>query len=540
MNKKEEIPETNPQEIATLIERVKSDKLSAAERDLVARLLNLVLVMLRMVEAKNTTISKLKRMLFGPKREKRDGEQDKQSGETENQPSEASGETGAKQQATMEASKTKKRKGHGRLGVENYSGAKKVICEDEQLKADGRCREPNCGGRLYDTKQPQQFVHFVGGPIIDATIYEQQVLRCAKCQARFSAPLPAGVKAQKYDESADAMMAIMKYGASMPFYRLANLQQILGIPLPATTIFERCEVVANETHAIFLQLQKLAAQAPLLHTDDTVVKILSCIKENKNKTNNERKGLYTTGIGARSGDYDIVLYYSGRKYAGENLARLMEQRSVVAPLAIVMADAQSKNWTPEFNRIIAKCLAHARRKFIDCEKSFAPQCKRLLEDLAQIYKNDAQTTHMSAQERLTYHQEHSRSIMDELQRWVEEQFEKKIVEPNSTLGKAMTYMLKHWVGLTQFLSTAGAPLDNNFLERMLRRVVINRKNWLFFCTEYGANVGDVISSIVETCRLNKINPFDYLVSVMRNSNQARAHPQNWLPWNYHKQRNQAA
>jgi hypothetical protein len=538
MSKKEEIPQTNAQEITTLIERVKSDKLSAGDRDLLARLLSLMIMLLRMVEAKNTTISKLKKLLFGPKREKQAREQEKQSREGENKAAGASEEKEAKQEATMEASKRHKRKGHGRMGVEHYSGAKKVICEDEQLSAGQNCPVPNCGGRLYDSKQPQQFVRFAGRPLIDASIYEQQVLRCAKCQARFAAPLPSGVKAQKYDESADAMMAIMKYGASMPFYRMASLEAMLGIPLPATTIFERCEVVANELHAVFLQLQSLAANAPLLHTDDTGVRILSCIKENKDKSNGERKGLYTTGIAARNGDYDIVLYYSGRKYAGENLARLVVQRSLAAPLPIVMADAGSR--TPQFNCIIANCLAHARRKFIDCEQSNPAQCKRLLDDLAKVYHCDAQTSAMSPAQRLAYHQQHSAPIMDELQQWCEQLLEQKIVEPNSALGKAITYMLKHWPALTQFLTTAGAPLDNNFLERMLRRVVINRKNWLFFCTEYGATIGDVLTSIIETCRLNKVNPFDYLINVMRNSRQVRADAQLWLPWNYHQQKPQAA
>ncbi len=135
MSKKEEIPQTNAQEITTLIERVKSDKLSAGDRDLLARLLSLMIVLLRMVEAKNTTISKLKKLLFGPKTEKQAREQEKQSREGENKAAGASEEKEAKQQATMEASKRHKRKGHGRIGVEHYSGAKKVICEDEQFSA---------------------------------------------------------------------------------------------------------------------------------------------------------------------------------------------------------------------------------------------------------------------------------------------------------------------------------------------------------------------------------------------------------------------
>ena len=93
---------------------------------------------------------------------------------------------------------------------------------------------------------------------------------------------------------------------------------------------------------------------------------------------------------------------------------------------------------------------------------------------------------LSPSERLEFHQQHSGPVMKQLHGWLEAQFARKQVEPNSGLGKAITYLLRHWKGLTAFLREAGAPLDNNICERALKRAVLHRKNALFYRTLNGA------------------------------------------------------
>jgi len=122
--------------------------------------------------------------------------------------------------------------------------------------------------------------------------------------------------------------------------------------------------------------------------------------------------------------------------------------------------------------------------------------------------------------------------MAELKRWLTEQIEQKIVEPNSGLGEAMGYMLRHWEKLTLFLRQAGAPLDNNVCERALKKVILHRKNAYFFKTLNGARVGDLFMSIIHTCELNKINPFDYLTQLQKHIDTATAFPADWMLWNY--------
>ena len=124
---------------------------------------------------------------------------------------------------------------------------------------------------------------------------------------------------------------------------------------------------------------------------------------------------------------------------------------------------------------------------------------------------------MTPQDRLRFHQEHSGPVMDGLRAWLGEQMEARRVEPNSGLGKAITYMLKHWTELTLFLREPGAPLDNNVCERALKRAILHRRNSLFYKSEEGARVGDAYMSLIHTAELNEVNPFDYLVALQRNN-----------------------
>ena len=126
----------------------------------------------------------------------------------------------------------------------------------------------------------------------------------------------------------------------------------------------------------------------------------------------------------------------------------------------------------------------------------------------------------------------STNTMKELQDWLKKQFDDHFVEPNSSLGQAISYMLNHWNKLTLFLRKAGAPLDNNVCERALKKAILHRKNALFFKTQNGARVGDLYMSLIYTCELCEANPFDYLTELQRNADEVDAHPELWMPWNY--------
>ena len=223
--------------------------------------------------------------------------------------------------------------------------------------------------------------------------------------------------------------------------------------------------------------------------------------------------------------------------AGENFAQVLAHHAAGLPPPIQMADALSRNFAklPEkLQVIVGNCNAHSRRRFVDVVSNFPEQCRYVLENLAEVYGYDAQAEvrGLSPEERLRFHQEHSGPVMEKLHAWLRAQLAEKKVEPNSGLGSAITYCLKHWERLTLFLRQAGAPLDNNIVERALKKAILHRKNSLFCKTENGAEVGDMFMSLIHTCELNGANAFDYLTELQKHAEVLTENPSAWMPWNY--------
>ena len=137
-----------------------------------------------------------------------------------------------------------------------------------------------------------------------------------------------------------------------------------------------------------------------------------------------------------------------------------------------MCDALSRN-APKLNAgaeiLLAYCMAHGRRQFVDVAANFPEQCRYVLERLGEVYGHDAKAREapMTPEQRLHFHTEHSAPIMTKLHTWLEAQIAERKTEPNSGLGKAIKYLLNHWRPLTLFLRVAGAPLDNNIAQRKL-------------------------------------------------------------------------
>jgi len=241
------------------------------------------------------------------------------------------------------------------------------------------------------------------------------------------------------------------------------------------------------------------------------------------------------GPGAKSGGRRTALFFTGRKHAGENLADVLKGRDKELPVPIQMCDALSRNTSGDFKTIVANCLAHSRRKYVEVADEFPEECHYVIETLAAIYHNDtlARERKMSPPERLAFHQAESGQLMKGLKEWLDAQFQEHNVEPNSALGNAIKYMRKHWEKLTLFLRVPGAPLDNTAVERALKKAILHRKNSLFYKTLNGARVGDLFMSFIFTAELVEANPFHYLVSLLRNKDKIAAQPERWMPWNYH-------
>jgi transposase len=426
-----------------------------------------------------------------------------------------------------------KPKGHGRNGAAAYPGARKVRVPQPSYQAGDPC--PLCPkGKLYSLGEPGVEVHIVGRAPLEATVYELDKWRCNLCGKVFTAPLPEEAGKEKYDETAGAMVALLKYGGGLPFHRLEKLQDSLGVPLPASTQWEMAEKAADQIHPVYRELIRQGAQGEIFHNDDTTMKILANLKEVNPQDPTSRKGSFTTGVLAVHKERRIALFFTGPKHAGENMARLLEQRATGLSPPIQMCDGLSRNAPKEFEVLLANCLAHARRNFVDLVPSFPEECRYVIEALAEVYHQDkmAKEQGLSADLRLQFHQAHSGPVMERLKEWLQTQTNECKVEPNSSLGKAIAYMLKHWEPLTLFLRVSGAPLDNNLCEQALKQAILHRKNSLFFRTEHGAYIGDLFMSLIHTCRLNQVNPFHYLTTLQKHTSELFKNPKQWLPWNY--------
>jgi transposase len=467
------------------------------------------------------TLWKLRHLLFGPKTEKTDQVCPP-----------------AAPPAPVPLPPKPKRPGHGRTKAKDYTGARWVRVPHPELKAGDRC--PRCPqGTLRAQKTPAILLRIVGSPPISATGYQLERLRCDTCGAVCTAPAPPEAGSEKYDPSVGATVALLRYGTGMPHYRLARLQQSLGVPLPESTQWELMQPLAQQAQPILEELITLAAQSPLIHHDDTTMRILDLRRPGSATAaamDPERKGTFTTNLLAYVDARPVALYFTGWQHAGENLADVLRQRAAQCGPPIQMCDALSRNLRPELETLVAHCLSHGRREFVSLAEKFPAECRHVLEALGQVYRVDAQAREreLSAAQRLAHHQTHSQPVLEQLQAWMQRQLDAKLVEPNSGLGEAIGYMLRHWEPLTLFLRQAGAPLDNNIAEQALKMAILHRKNSLSYKTANGAQTGDLFMSLIHTCRLNGVNPFDYLLAIATHAETVKLVPQVWLPWNYPK------
>jgi len=536
-----EVIEVNFEELARLLERARQGPLGEEDWQKLQAAIHALSYLIEKIGEKDTTISRLRALLAKASTEKTSKVLE-QAGLGAPPKSRSSAPPGGSE---------KPKPGHGRNGAAAYRGARRIKIAHVALKPGERC--PRClKGKVYEQKEPALRIRVVGQAPLAATVYELERLRCNLCGDVFEAEAPEGVGEKKYDESAAAMIGLLKYGSGVPFYRLAGLEASLGIPLPAATQWEIIAETAEVLRPAFKELIHQAAQGEVLYNDDTAMKILALARasphsagvEEEPSSARERTGLFTSGIVSTRQGQRIALFFTGQKHAGENLAQVLAHRSAESAPPIQMCDALSRNLPKlpqKLEIIVGYCLAHSRRRFVNVVPSFPQECCYVLEALGEVYGYDAQAKEqgLSPEERLRFHQARSAPVMEKLHAWLHTQFEEKKVEPNSGLGEAIRYLRKHWDRLTLFLRQAGAPLDNNICERALKRAIRHRKNSLFYKTEKGAEVGDLFMSLIHTCELNDANPFDYLTELQKHAEELAKNPAQWMPWNYRQRLPQA-
>ena len=400
--------ELDRSELEAILERAKTAPMSEAEYAKLHAVVETLVFLTQELEKKQVSVQRLKQLLFGATTETTRKVMERILEETSKE--RTSGDDAAQGQEPEAQEKTP---GHGRHGAEEYVGAETIRVPHGSLKPGDPC--PNCQkGTVYETAEPGHLVRIKGQAPLGATVYELQKLRCNLCGEIFTAQTPPGVGTQKYDAESASMIALLKYGSGLPFNRLERLEGSLGIPLPAATQWEIVEHSADEIEPARDEMIRQAAQGQILHNDDTTMKVLALARRPGNRSARveelRRTGVFTSGIVSILGGHRrIALFFTGHRHAGENLADVLQQRASELGRPIQMCDALSRNLPhlpEELQTILAHCLAHGRRQFVDVAGNFPEECLHVLETLKEVYTNDAgaKDQGLSPEQRLAFHQ----------------------------------------------------------------------------------------------------------------------------------------
>ena len=354
--RKKEFIDLTMEQVSDLIQSVKSCNLPKKQQKVILVLIEQIVDIKRTSDEQKAALNRAKRLL-GSKTEK-----------NEKNP--------------QETKPNKKKKGHGRNGVDKYK-INRTYDHKHELQKGSLC--DLCGKGKLVNLAPKKIIRLIGQPAITAELHRPERFRCSGCGAIFNAKLPDEVGDEKSTASANALVSVYRYGMGLPNYRLAAMQKAVGVPLPASTQYEMSEMLWTKIVPIHKELMRQAANYSVIHTDDTTGKILSLMKDKeKRKAKGERVGIFTTGIVSKGDGHTINLFFTGSKHAGENFADLLDLRNTDLEIPIQVGDAATRNIPKNHMTNLVLCLVHARRNFFDCIDSFDDEATHVIEQIASI------------------------------------------------------------------------------------------------------------------------------------------------------------
>ncbi len=472
---------------------------------------------------------------------------------------------------TQPKAKPEKQSGHGRNGAGSYTGAKKVVVPHPSLHAGDPC--PGCEkGKVYPQKEPRMLVRMVGQAPLAATVYELDRLRCNLCGQKWCSPRrkPEGNRPGKIrrDHMA-AMIALLKYGSGMP---------LLSFPKNWSSCWGFCCRPPRNGKSWKKQPKVIKAAR---RTDSSRPRKAKCCTTttpacgrciSRASRPAIGTGVFTSGIvrlSTPTRTQDRLVLHRPPASRAKNLRDVLQHRTADLARPLQMCDALSRN-TPKLadgaQILLANCLAHGRRQFVEVAANFPEPCRYVLETLGEVYKYDAQADSFFtrperglvevacwAHSRRHFHQaldtdsarmgavlahiallykieKHARrsGISGQDLRLLREQASRPALErlhqylnkirdevlPKSEAGQAVAYALKNWTALTRYLEDGDLSIDNNHTERSLRGIAVGRRNWTFVGSDRGGKTMAVLRSFVASCELAKVDPFAWFQDVL--------------------------
>jgi hypothetical protein len=441
--------------------------------------------------------------------------------------------------------------GHGRNGASAYRQSQHVfhtltggvlgaLCEVCRLAKMSRYRE-------------KIIIRIRGRSMFGADLHHLEQARCRCCGhiARAQAPDDVnqglGTDYVRYDWSACAMLMVMHYFGGAPFKRIESLHEGWGVPMSDANQWEVVNAGDDLLLPLYRALEQHAIQkATNFRIDDTGAMVLA-LKRQINaelaaqealgkSTKDVRTGINSTGLYWETPDGPVILFYTGRHHAGEMVDQLLRHRVLSSPKLVKCTDGASKNFDHEHadKLVESTCNAHALLKFRDIKDKHPVEYAEAGRVYKQVFDNDdgAKALGLSPVDRMLYHREHSKPLMQQLKKMCEEKITSKRVEPSSRLWEPLTFVINQWDRLTRFCDVPGVPLDTNLVEQALIMPVRYLASSFNYHTEDGAAVGDHAMSLIATARANDVEPVAWLTECLRCHEDLAKRPAHYLPWVY--------
>lgn len=389
--------------------------------------------------------------------------------------------------------------------------------------------------------------------------------RCDSCSTIIS-PDSAGYVEKgfgRYSFGAIAAIAVYRYGYGFPFHRQEEILGFYDLPISDSAMWDHVFSGYHILKSLVDAYWAAASNGNMIRIDDGSARVIKLKKEIEQELlaakqaglseDSVRTGIHSTCVYAETEDGVLRLFDTGRQHCGEKFWEMMESREDNLPALMRMTDCGSTNMEAPPSKvqpaeseaatvklqpapivIFLYCLQHARDRFVQLKKTFPLETKKILRMLAAVYENDKKARDLSleSKERLNFHKEKSKPIMENLKSWCQTQIANRLTEPNSSLGREIIYVLKHYHDITGFLRHEGAPLDNNLCEQTVKAVKRHLKASQAYLTDDGAMVGDCYMSLIESAKLADISPIEYITDCFYYSDILQDNPEKFLPWNY--------
>lgn len=336
--------------------------------------------------------------------------------------------------------------------------------------------------------------------------YVRKVIKHKEIGSISCAPAPAGVIERSHaDVSFLAGLVIDKFQFHLPLYRQHQRLEQAGITVSRPWLTQLVHKTAALLEPVYdAQLDSIRDSA-VLAMDETPIKA----------SRKSRGKMKTTYYWPLYGDKDEVAFPWFASRASPNVKALLGDFS-----GTLLSDGYSAyaSYVAQATDLAhAQCWSHARRHFCEAEPAEPKIAAEALDRIGTLYRVEKHIAEaeLKGADKLAYRVEHSKPVVDAFFGWCEDRLADQALLPSNPLTKALSYALKRRAELSVFLADPHVAIDTNHIERAIRPIAIGRKNWMFCWTEIGARYVGIFQSLISTCRLHGIHPYDYFVDVLQ-------------------------